>query len=173
MEKFLQFLSPLKLPTDVVIGTIFISTLFFTFCPNTILERLSLLDFINQFKFKVSLFLVISSSYLLVIIINSLRKRLNRYLDFRRCSKNLLRTFNNLSLRQRTILADLYLNNLNSNFNMTDPDIIYLARCKIINVIPNLEVCDSGIPKCKCMLSVTVKEFLNRNKKFIIENQTR
>lgn len=173
MEKFLQFLSPLKLPADVVMGTIFISTLFFTFCPNTILEKLSLLDFINQYKFKVSLLLVISSSYLLVIIMNSLRKRLNRYFDFRRCSKNVLRTFNNLSSRQKTILADLYLNNVNSNFNITDPDIVYLAKCKLINVILNLEVFDSSLPKYKCMLSPTVKEFLNRNKKFIKENKTR
>lgn len=173
MENLIKLLAPLKIPADIVLGTIFITTLFFTFCSDVLLNKLSLLDFVTQNKTIISILLVITSSYFLISVIDSIRKRFNHCLNFQHCSKNLLRTLNNLSQKQKTILANLYVNNSGVNFNITDPDIIYLAKCQIISVIFDLENYNSAIPQCKCNLNLSVKEFLNRNKKFVEENRTK
>ena len=85
MENLIKLLAPLKIPADIVLGTIFITTLFFTFCSDVLLNKLSLLDFVTQNKTIISILLVITSSYFLISVIDSIRKRFNHCLNFQHC----------------------------------------------------------------------------------------
>ena len=169
MEKFLEFIAPLKIPTEIILGMCTLIALFFNLAPKNLLMNLSLLEFVNTNKFYISLTLLISMSYFIVVVIKNIFKFCQHKYDLYTTRKIQIETLENLKLDSRKIIIELYQNGCTGYLDINKATTGLLDACNIRGRASHLSISGTTFGY---FLQPWVVEYLdNRNnyKKFIQE----
>lgn len=166
MEKFLQFLSPLKLPAEILLGMIFTVTMFLSFIPQAFLSKLALSNFVQEHQFYISLLLIISISYYLVQVFKNIFLWGKNKYDMYSLRKINIENLEKLASKTKLIVHDLYKNGNTGYLAINEPDTGLLEALHIICRASNLSV---GATTFGYFLQPWVVEYLNQNQEKFLD----
>lgn len=166
MEKFLQFLSPLKLPAEILRGMIFIVTMFLSFIPQTLLSKLALSDFVKEHQFYISLLLIISISYYVVQILKSIILWSKNKYDMYSLRKINIENLEKLANKTKRIVYKLYKNGNTGYLEINKPDTGLLEALHIICRASSLSISATTFGY---FLQPWVVEYLNQNQEKFLD----
>ena len=59
-NKFVEFIAPFKIPTEIAVSVVLLVALFLSFAPENLLVQLKLLEFIKEYQFAISIYMLIA-----------------------------------------------------------------------------------------------------------------
>lgn len=168
MEKFLQFISPLKIPTEILLGMFLLVSTILTFMPNNILSKLALDNFVQNNQFVISIILLCSLSYFIVVHLKKLyvflKNKIRQY-NYKRIG---IKNIESLSAELKEKIARMYNGNKTGYLEINDPNTGLLTSMGIICRASNLS---AGSTTFGYFLQPWVVEYLDKNySKFINED---
>ena len=110
MEKFLEKLFDInKIPTKLFF-VIFLSTGLILFVPNKFLTKLNLTDFLNDYGKFIGISFIISSSFLLITLINYFSKKVKNKKFKRKIEESILRDIQYLDHHEKALIREFFIN---------------------------------------------------------------
>lgn len=137
-DKVIEAITPLKIPTEIVISMALLVALFLSFAPENILVQLKLIDFIQENQFAISMYMLIAIAYWIVIISSLFFKWIKQKIDIRNNMKVQINLLIKLKPKLKAIILDLYNNGSTGYLNMNEPETGYLRATHIIERASNI-----------------------------------
>lgn len=133
MEKFLEKLFDLKKIPSKLILVLFLSSALILFVPEHTLSKLNLKDFLADFGKFIGIIFIISSAFLLVILITYLSKQINLRKAKSDVRRIILKEINNLGFHERALLREFYINGKDTlQLPMDNDTVVGLQRKHIL-----------------------------------------
>ena len=128
IEKIIQCLLPLKIPTERFLAILLLMSLFAIFMPANILNELSLAEFINNNKSIISVVLIFASAYFIIALMYKILDKIKDY-NYSRKQTKLLK---NLPKAEKDIVIKMYKNDHSYKWSPTSPKVCSLCHKNII-----------------------------------------
>lgn len=136
MDKIIQFISPLKIPTDIIMGMCFFITIFLIFAPKELISKMELGNLLSSHLEIISLLCVISFSYFFVIFIKIFSAKILA-LKIQISQTNMLK---NLTKKEKDLLLEMYKNGHSERLDTLDPTVGMLHKKGLIYLCSNLGI---------------------------------
>ena len=161
-NKFVEFIAPFKIPTEIAASVVLLVALFLSFAPENLLVKLKLIEFIKEYQFAISIYMLIAIAYWIIVTIIHLFKWLKHKWDLHVVRKIQIEQLKNLHSRQKRKILNIYNNGCTDFFDEVDPDTGYLRALNIIELSSTMgPVSDFGH-----FLQPWVAEYLNKEKNY-------
>lgn len=161
-DKFVEFIAPFKIPTEIAASVVLLVALFLSFAPENLLVKLKLIEFIKEYQFAISIYMLIAIAYCIIVTIIHLYKWLKHKWDLYVVRKIQIEQLENLHSRQKRKILNIYNNGCTDFFDEVDPDTGYLRALNIIELSSAMgPVSDFGH-----FLQPWVAEYLNKEKNY-------
>jgi hypothetical protein len=134
VEKLIQCLSPLKIPTERFLAILLLMSLFTIFMPTNILNKLSLIEFINNHKAIISVTFIFTSAYFIVALICKILDKIKNFNSYKKQTELL----KNLPNAEKKIVLKMYKNGHSDRLSPTNPYVGSLCNKCIIYMSTNL-----------------------------------
>lgn len=161
-NKFVEFIAPFKIPTEIAVSVVLLVALFLSFAPENLLVQLKLLEFIKEYQFAISIYMLIAIAYWIIVTIIHLFKWLRYKWDLYVVRKIQIEQLENLHPKQKRKILNIYNDGCTGFFDEVDPDTGYLRALNIIELSSAMgPVSDFGH-----FLQPWVAEYLNKEKNY-------
>ena len=161
-NKIVEIIASLKIPTEITASVVLLVALFLSFAPENLLVQLKLLEFIKEYQFAISIYMLIAIAYWIIVFIIHLYKWLKYKWDLCIVRKIQIEQLKNLHSKQKRKILNIYNNGCTGFFDEVDPDTGYLRALNIIELSSTIgPVTDFGH-----FLQPWVAEYLNKEKNY-------
>lgn len=111
MDKFLDKLFDIKKIPTKLLFVIWLSSGLILFVPQNFLTKLNLADFLKDYGKYIGIAFLVSSAFLLVILINYLGKLITRKRLTKKIRSSILKDIKYLDMHEKALLREFYINN--------------------------------------------------------------
>lgn len=133
-NKIVEIIASLKIPTEITASVVLLVALFLSFAPENLLVQLKLLEFIKEYQFAISIYMLIAIAYWIIVFIIHLYKWLKYKWDLCIVRKIQIEQLENLHPKQKRKILNIYNNGCTGFFDEIDPDTGYLRALNIIEL---------------------------------------
>lgn|SRR5574344_1991826 len=161
-NKFVEFIAPFKIPTEIAVSVLLLVALFLSFAPENLLVQLKLLEFIKEYQFAISIYMLIAIAYWIIVTIIHLFKWLRYKWDLYVVRKIQIEQLENLHPKQKRKILNIYNDGCTGFFDEVDPDTGYFRDLNIIGLAS--KVC--RITTFGYYLEPWVAKYLNKEKNY-------
>ena len=134
LDKIVEFIAPIKIPAEIAASVVLLVALFLSFAPENLLVQLKLLEFIKEYQFAISIYMLITIAYWIIIFIIHLCKWLKYKWDLYIVRKIQIEQLKKLHSKQKRKILNVYNNGCTGFFDEVDPDTGYLRALNIIEL---------------------------------------
>ena len=158
MDKIIQFISPLKIPVDVIMGMCVFITVFLIFAPKKIILKMGLDNLLSSNFEMISLLCIISFSYFLVFSVKIVYAKISEF-KVRISQINMLKK---LTQKEKDLLLKIYKNDHSMRLDTLNPTVGMLHSKGFIYMCNNMGL----LSEFSFALQPFVVDFIDKHPKF-------
>lgn len=159
IEKIIQSLLPLKIPTERFLAILLLISMFALFVPMDLLQKLALLDFVDSNRTTISVIFIFSMAYFFVELVCKLFNKIKEY----NCYKKQTKLLTNLPKAEKDIVIKMYKNDHSCNLSPSSPKVCSLCHKNVIYRSTMLGTADSF----GYTLQPWVAEYIDKHKNYV------